>query len=139
MVYKSANGLINTQSEDTSGAFLHFPMGLPSGPCLERERGLFSPTPYCGREGPQKGCTPYPTGTARVITHGKKSDSFSKLAVAREGWVRGGCPGGLLLTSIQVFWGHTAEREGGRALVTRTEQARFLSPSKPQDNSLEGQ
>lgn len=73
---------------------------------------MFSPTPP---PLPQKGCTPHLTGTARVITHGKKSDSFPKLAVARKGWVRGGCPGGLLLTSMQMFFfGGGAQQERGR-------------------------
>lgn len=80
MAHKSANALINPQSEDTSGGFLHFLMALPSGPCLERDRGLFSPTPS---PLPQKGCTPHPTGTERMLTQGKKSDSFPKLAVVR--------------------------------------------------------
>ena len=129
--------LVNPQSEGTSGnGFLHFLMGLPSGPCLERDRRLFSPTPP---PLPQKGGTPHPTGTARMITHGKKSDSFLKLAVARQDWVTGGCPGGLLLTTIQVFCGRAAGREGGRALVTRTTKPDSSALQKPQDNPLEGQ
>lgn len=43
MVYKRANGLINSQSEGTSGGFFHLPMGLPSGPCWKETGACFLP------------------------------------------------------------------------------------------------
>lgn len=85
---------------------------------------------------PQQSCTPHPTGTARLVTHVKKSDSLPK-SKARLGEGRGEHPSGLLLTSVQVFARHTAGR-----FSHRTKQARFLGPSKlskAQASLLEGQ
>lgn len=86
---KSADNVYRLQKRkrvDTSLMWGHlwgfsciFLVGLPSGPCLERGSGVLSyPQPL-----PQKGCTPHPTGTARVITHGQKSWLFPKLSCSQ--------------------------------------------------------
>lgn len=126
MVYKSANGLTNPQSESTSCGFLHFPVGLPRGPCAGRGSGV---SPH-----------PHPASSVGLYTpphlHSKGANTWGK-NLSPEGclwpgqaWRGEEGPGGLLLTSAQVFAGPHSSKTVRQALVTRPKQARFFGPSK---------
>lgn len=90
----------------------------------------------------QKGCTPHPPGTARVITHGKKFDSFPKWAVASPGLERGGVLVGCSWTLSRCLLGaQWEESEATFSHQNKTSQIPwpFKTVSKPQDSSGEGQ
>lgn len=75
-----------------------------------------APTPL-----PQKGCTPHPTGTARAITHGKKSWLFPKVSCsqAKRGEVLVACFWPL---SRYLLGAEQEECEGSFSQQTKTSQ-----------------
>lgn len=126
-VYKSANGLKIPNLRAPLVVSCIFLVGLPSGPLSGTGSGVLPhPTQL-----PQKGCPPHPTGTARVITLGKRNVTLSQSRCGQARLTEGRGPSWWAAPDLHpgICWGHSSKK-ARQASIISTKRAKSLGPSE---------